>query len=677
MRAALVALLLAAPAAAQSPGQAAAPTWAATPPEPLYQHPAGRRHIDLSGTWRILVDPLSAGDRPSFTGLGGVEVYRARPAPEGLRFAEFVFSDARTFEVPSDWSRQDTALDLYEGPVWYHRRVTLPAADCMARILHIGAANYRTDVYLNGTLLARHEGGFTPFSVDLTRQLKPGANDIVLKVDNRLDARTVPTRFSDWWNYGGVTGPVRLLELPAARLVGWQLTLTDLASRTVELKVEASPEAAGKRLTASLPDVGERLSARIGPDGTARLSWRTRAALWSPATPTLHRLRLAIEGGEQVDDEVGLRTIRAKDGDLFLNGERLILRGVSAHAVSPRHKGRAVGAEDARQLLGEVKALGGNFVRLAHYPHDEAVVREADRMGLLVWSELPVYWAVAFDDPQVLETVRRQARDMVLRDRNRASVILWSIANETPNTPARLAFLKQVAADVRALDSSRLLTAALLVDTAKSAPALARTLVARILSDPATPAEERARLAAWFEKAAGAPVTPDLLAAAAAAPRFPIGDPLADTLDVASLNQYFGWYYASFLARMVPADEDRLARAILDLMPEIRFVPPEGKPFLISEFGADAAVGLPGGAGRMFTEEYQAEVYRRQLDMLARHTGIDGVSPWVLQDFRSPLRPFPGVQDGYNRKGLIDETGRRKKAFFVLRDAYLNGWPAR
>jgi beta-glucuronidase len=376
-----------------------------------------------------------------------------------------------------------------------------------------------------------------------------------------------------------------------------------------------------------------------------------------------------------VEDQIGLRTIEARGGDIFLNGERIILRGISTHAVSTRHPGRAVGPEDARQLIGEAKALGANFVRLAHYPHDEAVAREADRQGLLVWSELPVYWTFAFDNPQVLENVRRQARAMVERDRNRASIILWSIANETPNTPARLAFLREIASEVRERDLSRLITAALLVDSSKSAPLLARTLVARLLQDPALTDAERQRLAAWFEKASGAPPSAETLAAAAKAPVFGIDDPLAEVLDVAALNEYFGWYYASFLARMVPADEQRLAAAILALMPEVRFVPPAGKPFVVSEFGADAKAGLAGGEGRMFTEEYQAEVYRRQLAMLAGHEGIDGVSPWVLRDFRSPLRPYPGVQDGYNRKGVIDETGRRKQAFEVLREAYLKGWP--
>lgn len=670
--------LSAAPAAAQSPGQSAVPQGQASEPEQLYQNPAGRRHIDLSGPWEVLVDPLSAGDRPSFTGLGGVEVFRARPAPGGLAFAEFVFDPAQTLQVPADWVRQNPRLDLYEGAVWYLKRFDLPTtSDGLRRILHVGAANYRTDVYINGILVARHEGGFTPFAVDLTQHLKPGSNPLVLKVDNRLDGVTVPTRFSDWHNYGGITGAVRLLELPEPRLVTWSVRLADLRRREVVADIEASPEAAGRTVTVSLLDRGETATATIGADGKTRLTWRTRAGLWSPQQPALHRLRIAIAGGEAAEDMIGLRTIEARGGDIFLNGERIVLRGISTHAVTTRHPGRAVGEDDARQLIGEVKALGANFVRLAHYPHDEAVAREADRQGLLVWSELPVYWAVAFDNPQVLENVRRQARAMVERDRNRASIILWSIANETPNTPARLAFLREIAGEVRARDPSRLITAALLVDSAKSAPMLARTLVARLLLDPALPTDQRQKLAAWFEKASDAPVTPDALAAAAKAPVFRIDDPLAEVLDVAALNEYFGWYYASFLARMVPTDEQRLAEAILALMPEVRFVPPAGKPFVVSEFGADARAGLEGGAGRMFTEEYQAEVYRRQLEMLAGHEGIDGVSPWVLQDFRSPLRPYPGIQDGYNRKGVIDETGRRKQAFEVLREAYLKGWPQR
>jgi beta-glucuronidase len=271
--AAFALILFALPLAAQSPGQSTVAPWQASAPEALYQHPEGRRHIDLSGPWEVLVDPLSAGDRPSFTGLGGVEVFRARPQPEGLAFAEFVFDPTKTFMVPADWVRQDKALDLYEGAVWYLKRFTLPAdADGLRRILHVGAANYRTDVYINGTLVARHEGGFTPFAVDLTRYLKPGSNALALKVDNRLDGLTVPTRFSDWHNYGGITGAVRLLELPEQRLISWAVRLADLKQQNVVLDIEAAPEAAGRVMTASLPGLNESARAVIDANGRARLT---------------------------------------------------------------------------------------------------------------------------------------------------------------------------------------------------------------------------------------------------------------------------------------------------------------------------------------------------------------------------------------------------------------------
>ncbi|WP_339426903.1 glycoside hydrolase family 2 TIM barrel-domain containing protein, partial [Pseudomonas proteolytica] len=131
---------------------------------------------------------------------------------------------------------------------------------------------------------------------------------------------------------------------------------------------------------------------------------------------------------------------------------------------------RAMTPAAARALLSEIKeGLHGNYVRLAHYPHSDSTLRLADELGLLVWSEVPVYWQVAWSNPDTLARARTMVAENVLRDRNRAAIAIWSVANETPVTDARNAFLRTLVGDVRRLDDTRLVSAALLVERSKTA----------------------------------------------------------------------------------------------------------------------------------------------------------------------------------------------------------------
>jgi beta-glucuronidase len=309
-------------------------------------------------------------------------------------------------------------------------------------------------------------------------------------------------------------------------------------------------------------------------------------------------------GADRVPDRIGFRTIEAHGRDLLLNGNPVFLRGVSIHAEAPFRAGRVYSEADARTLLQWAKEADCNFVRLPHYPHDEVMTRLADEMGLLVWSEIPVYWTISWENPETLRSAEQQLTEMIARDKNRASVILWSVANETPRGDARLKFLTALVECARALDSTRLITAALETHYADS-----RTIV--------------------------------------------VEDPLGKFLDVVSCNEYVGWY---------------------DGLPEkidtITWQTPYEKPFILSEFGADAQADRHGDDLTRFTEEYQASVYRRQVAMFRRIPFLNGTIAWVLVDFRSPRRPLAGIQDFYNRKGLFSDRGERKAAFFILRDYY-------
>jgi beta-glucuronidase len=262
--------------------------------------------------------------------------------------------------------------------------------------------------------------------------------------------------------------------------------------------------------------------------------------------------------------------------------------------------------EKARKLLEFAKELGCNFVRLAHYPHNEAMTRLADQLGILVWSEVPVYWTIHWENPETYQNAERQLTDMIRRDANRASIIIWSLANETPVSEARTKFLTNLANKARSLDGTRLLSAAMEKHSKPGAPNVSI-----------------------------------------------VEDPLAGVLDIISFNQYTGWY-----------------DGLPDKCAKITWEIPYDKPVLVSEFGGGAKQGFHGKKNDRWTEEFQEDLYRQTLPMLEKIPGLSGFTPWILVDFRSPKRLLPGVQDGFNRKGLISSEGAKKKAFFVLQGYY-------
>jgi beta-glucuronidase len=447
-----------------------------------------------------------------------------------------------------------------------------------------------------------HEGGFTDFDCDVSSSIHPGKNFIVIAVDNTRLAEGVPTLNTDWWNYGGLTRDVSLIDVPRKFIDDYDLHLNpDRTAIIGSVHVEGAEP--GDEVTVSLPELNRTMSAKLDADRRASISLSANnVALWTPDHPTLYKVHLQ-SGEDSLDDEMGFRTIEVRGNDILLNGKPVFLRGISIHAEAPLRGGRANNDSDAATLMGWAKELGCNYVRLAHYPHDQRMTRTADRLGLMVWSEIPVYWAEDFGNPAVLANAQRQLDEEIRRDSDKASVILWSVANETPLNPQRTAFLKTLAAHVRALDATRLVTAALLVRSN------------------------------GHDKY--------------------VDDPLGEALDVIGMNEYIGWY------EQTPADADLTHWHI-----------GYDKPLIVSEFGGDAKAGLHGAATQRWTEEYQASIFEHQLPMLAKIPQFRGLSPWILVDFRSPMRQLPGLQDGFNRKGLVSNTGEKKEAFFVLQKTY-------
>ena len=553
----------------------------------------GRSRIDLDGLWRFHIDPYDNNRRHAAFAPGYFQMLNMAE-DEALRgrFADFPAGAWETIAVPGCWNEERPELAHYEGCALYVREFDGPPSG-QRYFLHVGAANYEATLWLNGSFLGRHEGGFSPFCVEVTPLLQP-RNVLIIVVDNRREAERLPALYYDWFNYGGIFRSVSLIQVPPSHIRRTFLRLLPGASR-LRLDVETSaPEGEGLTLTVPALRVSEQTT--VDGEGRAALELAVEPRLWSPEDPYLYETEVTLETGDGLEDRVGLREVRVDGERLLLNGRPIFLRGISAHEEFPG-RGRAAREEDTLEMLEAARELGCNFLRLAHYPHHENTARLADRMGLLLWEEVPVYWHVEFGDAAVLASARNQLRELVLRDRNRASVIIWGVANETPSTPERLAFLANLAAYTRELDPSRLVSAALL------------------------PYRE---------------------------------DPLIPHLDVVAVNEYFGWYYGQ-------------AEDVEDLLAGLAS---SGKPVLISEFGADCVAGLRGGASDIRSEEFQSDFYRRQFECILRFPSVVGTAPWVLYDFRSPLRQNK-YQRGYNRKGLIaDDHRSRKLAFQTVRDVY-------
>lgn len=574
-------------------------------PAPLIANIEHRTTTSLNGSWHTIVDPYDTGYTTYRNGIppqNGFFRNAQRKSPQDL--VEYDFEKSPLLSVPGDWNTQRDSLMFYEGTVWYEKAFAYHRTPNTRAFLYFGAANYFSRVGVNGSIVCEHQGGFTPFDCEVTSLLREGDNFVVAYVNNARKPEAVPTLNTDWWNYGGLTRDVQLVEVPERFIQDYFLHLAPGARDRIAGWVKLSQPLAGQKVTLRIPELAIEKSFNTDAAGMARLSFSDpRIQLWSPSQPKLYRIEIE-SGPDKLPDDIGFRSIEVRGRDILLNGSPVFLRGVCIHEEAPYRGGRAFSDDDARILLGWAKELGANFVRLAHYPHNEHMVRMADRMGLMVWSEVPVYWGIDWENAATLANAAQQLGDNIARDKDRASIVIWSVGNETPVGEARNKFMRTLVQTARAADSTRLIGAALEVSRHEGSTRV-------------------------------------------------IDDPLGQELDVLGCNEYIGWYEGT------PADADKAT-----------WQTPYDKPLIMSEFGGDALFGLHGDAGLRFGEEYQENLYTHQLAMLDRIPFLRGTTPWILMDFRSPRRLLPGIQDYYNRKGLVSERGEKKKAFYVLKKWY-------
>ena len=580
----------------------------------LIQNVPNRKTISLNGKWSYSIDPLETGyynyRRIPYeeTNWAEAAMYNNQKQKDKSERLEYEFNPYNTLEVPGDWNSQKKELFFYEGTIWYQKDFKLEKEKGKRYFIHFGAVNYEAFIYVNGINVGKHIGGFTAFNYEITDVVNSGDNFVVVKVDNKRKKEAVPSNNFDWWNYGGITREVNIIELQETFLLDYSIQLTNLEKREISISVQyEGSKKAQKSFKILIPELGIEKQLITNKEGEALLKFNAKdIILWSSEHPKLYEIILQ-SSNENITDRIGFRTIETKGTDILLNGEPLFLRGICMHEENPLKAARAHSMGEARMMLGWAKDLSCNFVRLAHYPHNENMTRLADELGLLVWSEIPVYWTIDWDNEATYQNAESQLIEMISRDKNRASVIIWSIGNETPINESRLKFMSSLATKAKKLDPNRLISAALEMHYIGDTEPYKAVLK----------------------------------------------DPLAEYLDVISFNEYIGWYGNTL--------ED-IERFNFEFM--------LNKPVLISELGAGALGGLYADKETRWSEEFQEEFYKNQLKLVDKHKQIKGLTPWILVDFKSPKRLHPVYQEFWNRKGLISNNGQKKKAFYIMRDYY-------
>ncbi|MGG5822425.1 glycoside hydrolase family 2 protein [Falsiroseomonas sp. HW251] len=443
--------------------------------------PQGRPVIPLDGTWRLTLDLFEEGLRQRWYD------YDDAPPERWDTPRDWQWDAGEPAPVPGCFTLLRPELLHYEGAVWYIRDFDAEAAGDDAVLLQFGAAAQRAEIFLNGIHLGGHLGGSTPFTLDATAALRPGRNRLMVMVENARRPDRVPMRHFDWFNHGGLHRSVALMRVPRLHLRHFAAWL-DRGGIRVRARLSARRDATARiripalGLDAALPIVA----------GEGEILLPADPPRWSPASPTLLDVEVSL-GGDVLRDRIGFRDIRTEGTRILLNGEDLVLCGACVHEDDVA-TGRCTDPADIARRIAHARELGANFLRLTHYPHDERVARACDEAGLLLWAEIPVYWAIDFANPATLADARNQLEELIARDANRASVILWGVGNENADTDARLHFMATLAAAAKSADPSRLVTAACLINRET----------------------------------------------------FRIEDRLADHLDVIGLNEYFGWYEQGF-----------------------------------------------------------------------------------------------------------------------------------
>ena len=586
------------------------------------QQNAHRNLMDLSGFWQFQLDPKNEGEQANWKdGL---------PSP-------------RVIPVPASWNDLfDDAAD-YLGYAWYAHEAWIPEAWRGQRIfLRVYSANYAAKVWLNGSLLGEHLGGHLPFAFEVSSHARPGAtNRIIIRVENLQEPDRVPpsrppggrslrgsypeTTY-DFFPYAGIHRQVALYTCPQTHIEDITVTTgIEGPNGIVKVSAQASHGWSGKgRAVIETSPGGAASTADLDfANGEAHAELRlVSARFWSPDHPNLYPLTVELlESDKPVDSyrlEIGVRTFTVSGEKLLLNGEPILLRGFGKHEDFPLH-GKGL---DRAQLVRDyelLKWVGANSYRTSHYPYSEEAMELADRYGIMIIDEIPAVGLNFSESEQQTQAWTRMAsgqlRSLIARDKNHPSVIMWSVANE---------------------------------------PGAGRPLSGQRASQSAVAAGDR-----YFNQLVGLahkldPARPVTFAAVQGGPVEWLSH-----VDVVAINRYYGWY-------VVGGRPDVAIRALEKELESLHAAYP--KPMIFTEFGAEALPGSHSTPPEMWTEEYQADLIGRYLDVAARRSYMAGTLMWCFADFKTSQSIIR--TNSMNNKGVFTRDRNPKQAARMLHERW-------
>jgi len=621
-----------------------------------------REYLSLNGQWKYIVDPMNNG-LPETSFFGGFPENKTQK--DGYELIEYNFDQADVINVPGAWNEQKDELFFYQGSIWLFKKFNFNIDPNKLNHLYIGASNFSTKIFLNGERVGQFNSGYTAFNFDISDYLIDGENVLLVQINANLSEDSVPTKKTDWWPYGGLVGDVLIVNTPKIFIENAYVQISDLQKKRLNFRAKLNLNK-NMNIKLIIDELNLQRSFTTNKNGEIDESIKFKNIdLWSPDNPKLYNVTVKIEGDEIVD-QIGFREIKTKGKQIFLNGTPIKFKGISMHAEPIGEKGVAFSKAHFESLVTTSKELNINFIRAAHYPYTRHMAKVCDELGIMLWEEIPVYWNINWTNKQTKEDALNMLSNLVTRDWNRASVVVWSLGNETPFSKDRMTFMNDLKDRLGELDVSRLKSAAILSGDAQTFSKLISIIAKVGLEKKDLTAKERY---IFEEIIKNVPVPVEKLLPF----EININDPLANELDLIAYNEYFGWYYTSFFSAQIGIRESLLREIMFELMPSFIIRSEFNKPIHISEFGAGAKHSFKK-TNQVWSEEYQAKVYLKQLEMLKSNPQVQGISPWILKDFRSMMRPLNNVQDFYNRKGLIDENGNKKQAFSVLSNFYDNEW---
>lgn len=464
-----------------------------------------RKKESLNGKWNFSIDVYNTFYRKKFFNEIN-EDSNGKEIP-----VDYNYDKWEETKVPSNWNTENDKYFFYEGTAIYTRTFKYEAnRDKETVILKIGAANYDSQIWLNKKLIARHVGGYTPFTIDITKSLESN-NRITIVVNNQRKIEQIPSLNYDWKNYGGIYRDIEIFRVPETYISNTYFYLSekdgfDIINAEITLRGNNKKN---EKIKLNINELNINQTGETDEDGKVYFSIPCNLQRWDINNPKLYLINVE-SSDDNYSEQIGFRVIKKKGKDIYLNNKKLFLKGACVHEEEIS-KGKALDDSDRLNIISLAKEMGCNILRLSHYPHSEKMTKLADKIGILLWEEIPVYWALMFDNKETIFSAQNQMKELILRDRNRTSVIIWGVGNENPDTEIRLHFMKNLIQICKDLDPSRLVTAACLIDI-------------------------------------------DTLE---------IKDRLANYLDIISINEYYGWYYRDYSTISTILENSKINKPLL------------------------------------------------------------------------------------------------------------------